>query len=83
LLSDTLTSYGVECLLRLKGVQVTQIFRQLIRVYLRLSAVNLIVPTCNVTVLLTAVAGVVCGVVMYAAAGLLADVFGMPQPGGW
>ena len=23
-----------------------------------------------------------CGVVMYAAAGLLADVFGMPQPGG-
>ena len=32
---------------------------------------------------LTAVTGVVCGVVMYAAAGLLADVFGMPQPGGW
>ena len=28
----------------------TQIFRQRIRVYLRLSAVNLIVPTCNVTV---------------------------------
>ena len=25
--TDTLTSYGVECLLRLKGVQVTQIFR--------------------------------------------------------
>ena len=31
---------------------------------------------------LTAVAGVVCGIVMYAAAGLLADVFGMPQLGG-
>ena len=31
---------------------------------------------------LTAVAGVVCGIVMYAAAGILADVFGMPQLGG-
>ena len=31
---------------------------------------------------LTAVAGIVCGIVMYAAAGLLADVFGMPQLGG-
>ena len=30
---------------------------------------------------LTAAAGVVCGIVMYAAAGLLADVFGMPQLG--
>ena len=31
---------------------------------------------------LTAAAGIVCGIVMYAAAGMLADVFGMPQLGG-
>ena len=31
---------------------------------------------------LTAAAGIVCGVIMYLAAGLLADVFRMPEPGG-
>lgn len=36
---DTLTSYGVECLLRLKGLQVTQYNAANLRVHLRLSAV--------------------------------------------